>query len=64
MDEALKAIVERAKRVTDTDKAAIVLADEHDGTLDLDTLVVRGRRDQHLQEWWQSGSSRWGTACG
>jgi signal transduction histidine kinase len=53
VEEALNAIVERARRLTDTDKAAIVLADEHDGSLDLDTIVVRGRRDQHPQEWWQ-----------
>jgi signal transduction histidine kinase len=53
VEEAMRAIVERAKRVTDTDKAAIILADEHDGQLDIDTIVVRGRRDQHLQEWWQ-----------
>ena len=50
--DPLSAIVERAKRVTDTDKAVLVLTDEHSAHLDLDTLVVRGRLQQHPQEWW------------
>jgi signal transduction histidine kinase len=54
VDAVLKVIVDRAKRITDTDKAMLVLFDEHGQQLDLDTIVVRGRRDQHLQEWWQS----------
>ena len=53
VDEVLNVIVDRAKRITDTDKAVLVLADEHGDHLDLDTMVVRGRRDQHAQEWWQ-----------
>ena len=53
MEEALWAIVERAKRVTDTDKAVLILSDEHVEHLDLDSMIVRGRRDQHPQEWWQ-----------
>jgi len=53
IEEALSAIVERAKRVTDTDKAVLVLTDEHGDGLDLETIVVRGRRQQHPQEWWQ-----------
>lgn len=52
VEEVLEVIVERAKRVTDTDKALLVLADEHSAQLDLDTIVVRGRRNQHSQEWW------------
>ena len=52
MEEALTAIVERAKRVTDTEKAALILVDTHGGQLDVDTVVVRGQRDQHPQEWW------------
>lgn len=53
VEEVLDVIVERAKRVTDTDKALLVLADEHGENLDPDTIVVRGRRSQHAQEWWQ-----------
>ena len=49
----LTTIVERAKRITDTDKAVLVLTSEHGRNLDLDSIVVRGRRRQHLQEWWQ-----------
>ena len=52
IEEALSAIVERAKRVTDTDKAVLILTDEHGDQLDLETIVVRGRRQQHPQEWW------------
>ncbi len=52
-EEMLTTIVERAKRITDTDKAMLVLTSEHGGNLDLDSIVVRGRRGQHLQEWWQ-----------
>jgi signal transduction histidine kinase len=54
VDDVLLVIVDRAKRITDTDKAVLVLSDEHQEHLDLDTIVVRGRRDQHLQQWWQS----------
>lgn len=52
--EANAVIVEAAKRFTDADKVAIWLLDEHaDGlVLDESTLVVRGPRDTHLQEWW------------
>lgn len=52
--EVLDAIVDRAKVVTDTDKAVLVLTDHHGDELDLDTLVVRGRRGQHAQDWWES----------
>lgn len=51
-EEALTAIVERAKRVTDTDKAALILVDWRGAQLDRDTVVVRGQRAQHPQEWW------------
>jgi len=54
VDEVLDAIVERAKRVTDTDKAVIVLADHHGERLDFDMMVVRGSREQHTQDWWES----------
>ena len=54
VEEVLDVIVDRAKRITDTDKAMLVLSEEHSQTIDLDTLVVRGRRDQHAQQWWQS----------
>lgn len=53
VEEVLEVIVERAKLVTDTDKALLVLADEHSEQLDLDTIVVRGRRSQHSQDWWE-----------
>ncbi|NTW28791.1 MAG: GAF domain-containing sensor histidine kinase [Coriobacteriia bacterium] len=52
VEAVLSGIVERAKRITDTDKAVIVLADSHGGQLDLDTIVVRGRRNVHSQAWW------------
>ncbi len=53
IEEVLECIIERAKRISDTDKAVLVLTDEHDYALDMETLMVRGRRRQHLQEWWQ-----------
>jgi len=54
VEAVLDVIVDRAKRITDTDKAVLVLTDEHGEQLDLDTIVVRGRRGQHAQEWWES----------
>ncbi len=53
-EEVLDTIVERAKRITDTDKAVLVLTDEHSHRLDLDTIVVRGQRGQHEQLWWET----------
>lgn len=53
VEQVLDAVVERAKSITDTDKALLLLVDEHTGELDHDTIVVRGRRVQHLQEWWE-----------
>ncbi|MGV8083358.1 MAG: histidine kinase [Coriobacteriia bacterium] len=53
VEAVLAGVAARAKRVTDTDKAAIVLADPLGVRLDLDTIVVRGQRAVHLQQWWQ-----------
>jgi len=53
IDEVLEVIVERAKRITDTDKAVLVLGDTHGEHVDLDTIVVRGRMSQHQQDWWE-----------
>ena len=53
LDDVLLTIVDRAKRVTNTDKAILMLTEEDSDELDLDTLVVRGRREQHPQEWWE-----------
>lgn len=53
VDDVLVTIVDRAKRITNTDKAILALTEDGTSELDLDTLVVRGRRDQHLQEWWE-----------
>lgn len=52
--EASAVIVEAAKRFTGAEKVAIWLLDEHAEGLVLDesTLVVRGSRDTHAQEWW------------
>lgn len=52
VEDVLEVIVERAKWVTDTDKAVLVLADEQEH-IDPSTIVVRGKRDRHMQEWWQ-----------
>jgi len=54
VEDVLLTIVDRAKRVTDTDKAILLLTREGSDELDFDSLVVRGRRDQHLQESWQA----------
>jgi len=54
VEQVLDVIVERAKTVTDTDKAVLVLADHHGEDLDFDTMVVRGSRDQHSQDWWET----------
>lgn len=45
-------MVGRMKRVMGTDKAVLILADEHGAGLDLDSMVVRGILGQHLQDWW------------
>lgn len=54
LDEVLETIVERAKRITNTDKAVLVLTLDHSATLDEETLVVRGSRDEHLESWWSA----------
>jgi len=54
VEDVLLTIVDRAKRVTDTEKAILLLTREDSDELDFDSLVVRGRRDQHLQESWQT----------
>jgi len=46
-------IVDRAKRITNTEKAILLLTEEQTERLDFDTLVVRGRLDEHPQEWWE-----------
>lgn len=52
VDEVLKTIVERAKRVTNTDKAVLLLTSEHGEALDFETLNVRGARAEHPEDWW------------
>jgi len=52
LDEVLETIVERAKRVTNTEKAVLVLTLDHGHDLDADSLVVRGARAEHPQSWW------------
>lgn len=52
VEDVLNTIVERAKKITETDKAILILTEEHSPHLDLDSIVVRGRRSQHDQEWW------------
>lgn len=53
VEDVLRIIVDQAKQVTDTEKAVLVLTDQHHDTLDLDTLVVRGSRSVHAQKWWE-----------
>jgi len=52
--DVLAIIVEAAKRFTGTEKVVVCLVDEYaDGlVLDETTLVVRGSRDTHAQDWW------------
>lgn len=52
VDEVLETIVERAKRITNTEKAALVLTLDHSDNLDADSLIVRGAREEHPQQWW------------
>ena len=52
VDDVLKTIVERAKRVTNTDKAVLLLTSEHGDELDFETLNVRGARAEHPEDWW------------
>lgn len=52
--DVLTIIVEAAKRFTGTEKVIVCLVDEFAEGLVMDesTLVVRGARSTHLQEWW------------
>lgn len=54
MHDVLTIIVEAAKRFTGTEKVIVCLVDEFADRLVMDegTLVVRGARSTHLQEWW------------
>ena len=54
VEDVLLTIVDRAKRVTNTDKAVLLLTHQDSDELDFGSLVVRGRRDQHQQETWES----------
>jgi len=54
LDELLDTIVERAKWLTKTDKVALILVHEHTDALDADSIVVRGQRAQHAEEWWSA----------
>lgn len=54
LDDVLLTIVDRAKRITNTDKAILLLTQEDSDQLDFETLVVRGRVDQHKQDQWES----------
>lgn len=53
LDEVLDSIVESAKLATDTDKTVLALTETHSPQVDVETIVVRGQRKQHPQEWWQ-----------
>lgn len=61
VEEVLDVIVDRAKLITGADKAVLVLTDDHGESLDFDSMVVRGARDQHLQSWWQERLEAIGT---
>ncbi|MBN1193693.1 MAG: GAF domain-containing sensor histidine kinase [Coriobacteriia bacterium] len=52
--DVLSIIVEAAKRFTGTEKVIVCLVDEyaHGLVMDESTLVVRGARSAHVQEWW------------
>ena len=51
-DDVLTTIAERAKQITNAEKAAVVLVDDTGESLDVDTVVVRGEMARHLQDWW------------
>lgn len=52
--DMLAIIVDAAKRFTGTEKVVVCLVDEYaeDVALDESTLVVRGSRATHVQDWW------------
>lgn len=58
VEEVLDTVVERAKWITNTEKAALVLTHDSSATLDAETLTVRGSRDEHPEEWWAAELDR------
>lgn len=54
VQDVLAIIVESAKRFTGTEKVVVCLVDEFADGLAMDetTMVVRGARSTHAQEWW------------
>ena len=54
VQDVLTIIVESAKRFTGTEKVVVCLVDEFADGLAMDetTMVVRGARSTHAQEWW------------
>ncbi len=52
VDEVLETIVDRAKQITNTEKALLILTHEYTATLDRDSTVVKGSRDEHPEDWW------------
>ncbi|MDP2181732.1 MAG: GAF domain-containing sensor histidine kinase [Actinomycetota bacterium] len=54
LEDVLETIVDRAKWITNTEKATLVLTEEHSTELDQETMVVKGSRDEHPQEWWEA----------
>lgn len=52
LDDVLDTIVHRAKLITNTEKAVLILTQDHSPDLDSDTLVVKGSRDEHPESWW------------
>lgn len=53
IEDVLGVIADRAKEITGSDKVVVLLTEEHGRHLDHDTIVVRGRRSQHPQSWWE-----------
>lgn len=59
VDEVLDAVVESAKRVTDTRKAILCLLDDMAGRESPPVVVaVRGRRDEFPESWWSGQLER------
>jgi signal transduction histidine kinase len=50
--DVLVTIADRAKQITQAEKAAVVLTNETADALGVDTVVVRGEMARHLQDWW------------
>ncbi len=53
--EVLSALAESAKKLIKAQKIAVALFDRKSGIVKIDaqTLVVKGRKDQHLESWWK-----------